>query len=479
MGVMRFHVHPASVLDGQIPQAQMTGFDGRSFPMRVELEESDLFCTRNLSDSGRLHMLWPVDGFGQVVLSTASLRERSEPYLLPVELCRGTLVDLRNQVGAWEVAGLRLPEDFEPELRRAHKLFTKAVFTQENPAESASFAWEAIAHAVKAGTLLTETYINQRMVFRQSRSASLPVSLGCETGPDILSEGDAERFTSVFNSAHVPIRWRDVEPAEGKYNWDTLDAIVDWCNQSRMFVIAGPLLDLSRQGMPAWLETWQHDFLNLQSFVSDFVETAVSRYVGHVRHWEIAANANTGGCLNLTEENCLSLAARSLEVARQVDEEIQLSLMIGQPFGEYMVQGQHRLSPVQFVDALARSGVGLSEAHLQVEIGTSASHFSLPRHLLQFSRLMDQWSYLGLPLSVTLSFAPGLQDDATQSAMLQRYVPLLMAKDAVVGIYWGCHRDGVGARYDGSGLVREDGSERDTFRLLEGYREKYWQADSQ
>ena len=133
---------------------------------------------------------------------------------------------------------------------------------------------------------------------------------------------------------------------------------------------------------------------------------------------------------------------------------------------------------MQFVDALARSGVGLSEAHLQIQLGGDANAFSLPRHLLQFSRLMDQWSYLGLPLSVSLSFAAGHQDENFQAAILQRYIPLLMAKDAVVGIYWGCHRDGVGSRFDGCGLLRNDGSERDTFRLLRDYRQQYWRTES-
>lgn len=472
MGVMRFLVHPCARLDGVPPPAQMTGFDGRTYPMRVELEETSLFCTRSLSESGRLHVLWTVDGIGPVVLSTASLRERTEPYVLALELARGTVCDLRNQAGAWDVAGLQFPADFDTVYREAHTLFRQAMLQQESLAECSALAWDAIAKAVQAGDLLTNAYIDQRMVFRQSRSRSLPVSLGCDTGSAPLGD-QGERFTSVFNSSLVPINWRDVEPKEGKYNWESFDKLIDWSVEERLFVVAGPLLDLGTNGLPEWLQTWQHDFLNLQSFVSDFVETAVSRYVGRVRHWEIAASPNCGSALNLTEENRLSLTARALEVARNVDEEIQLSLMVGQPFGEYMSAGDHRLSPLQFVDALARSGVGLSEAHLDIQIGAK-EQCSLPRHLLQFSRLIDQWSYLGLPLSVTLSFASGFQDDSLQIEMLKRYVPLLMAKDAVVGIYWGCHRDGVGARQDGSGLIRADGTERETYALLHDYRKKFW-----
>lgn len=474
MGAMRFKMHPVAHLEGLPPHAHMTGFDGRTFPMRLELDGETLVCTRQQSDSGRLHVLWPTQTAGPVMLSTASLRERTDPYVLAVEVARGSICDLRNQAGAWEVAGLRVPAEFEEPIKAAHNAFRKAVMLQQSSVEECSqHAWEAIEHAVKAGRILTRTYVHQRMVFRQSRSQSLPVSLGCGTGPVIPDAVDQKRFTSVFNSAMIPIQWRNVEPVEGTYAWDDLDSVVDWCGSQRLFVVAGPLLDLSPGGMPNWLETWQHDFLNLQSFVADFVETAVSRYVGRVRHWEILANANTGGALNLTEENRLSLAARSLEIARQVDDEIQLSLMIGQPFGEYMTAGQHRLAPLQFVDALARSGIGLSEAHLDLRIG-EVGGCSLPRHLLQFSRLMDQWSCLGLPLSVTLSFVGSHQAEAKQKALLKRYVPLLMAKDSVVGIYWGCLRDANGTPHNGCGLIRNDGSERDTFSVLQDYRSKFW-----
>jgi len=45
-----------------------------------------------------------------LVLSTASLMEREPRYHLPVELARGTLNRVRNQLAAWEQAGLVLAD---------------------------------------------------------------------------------------------------------------------------------------------------------------------------------------------------------------------------------------------------------------------------------------------------------------------------------------------------------------------------------
>ena len=64
-----------------------------------------------------------------------------------------------------------------------------------------------------------------------------------------------------------------------------------------MILCGGPLIDLGPNGMPEWLSQWQDDFINLQSFVCDFIETAVSRYTGRVRIWEVSARANTGVAL--------------------------------------------------------------------------------------------------------------------------------------------------------------------------------------
>ena len=160
-------------------------------------------------------------------------------------------------------------------------------------------------------------------------------------------------------------------------------------------------LDLSLNGLPKWLDQWGHDFFNLQSFLCDFVETAVQRYAGKIRLWEVSSRVNTGGALNLTEENCLTLVARTLEVARRVDEESQFLIRIEQPWGTYQTRGQHRLAPVQFVDALLRCGVGLAGVNLEIAVGY-AEHGSSSRDLLDFSRMLDVWSGLEIPLHITL-----------------------------------------------------------------------------
>jgi hypothetical protein len=210
----------------------------------------------------------------------------------------------------------------------------------------------------------------------------------------------------------------------------------------------------------------------------DYVETAVGRYAGRVRNWIVCADANTGGALGLSEESRLWLIARALEVVRQVDEEVQVMIRVEQPWGEYQARGIHRLAPLQFVDALLRAGIGLSAVDLEIAVGFR-SRGSAPRDLLELSRLLDVWSILGIPLSVTLACpseseildplaSAGVEKDQgrwkdcwsepAQAAWIAHLLPVLMAKQSVIGIFWTHFSDKVPHEFAHAGLLRADGA---------------------
>ena len=498
MGAMRFLIHPPELLEGwdAVYRAYVSGADGRVFPTRVEIDGNVMACRRNNSESGKLHVSWPIEGFGQPVVNTTSLPEREEPYVLAVELARGKISQIREQLGVWELAGMTVPEGFLPLHHQAYRLFSESIGIQERPDEASAVARQALVLACQAAEALSLAYTKQRLNVRRQHSLQLPASLGCNLGHAVPDSGWSEAFGNAFNAAAVPIEWRIIEPVEGEYDWEMNDAQVDWCQQHKLLMYGGPLLDLSPQGLPNWLWQWEQDFQNLQSFVCDFVETAISRYVGKIRNWEISARVNTGGALALNEDNRLTLVARTLEVARQVDEKIQLMICIDQPWGDYQARGQHRLSPLQFVDALVRSGIGLSGVNLEIGVGYRPRG-SASRGLLDFSQLIDQWSNLGIPLHVTLAFpsASGADpqsksdlevdvghwkhdwSESAQADWIDLYLPLLMAKESVVGIYWAHFTDQKPHDFPHAGLLRADGAAKPILERFLKYRRTYWQPD--
>ncbi|MFN3161635.1 MAG: endo-1,4-beta-xylanase [Rubinisphaera brasiliensis] len=475
MGIMRFDLGTSDMSQHfpRFEHAFITNYDGVAYPTRVRCDGQELQCIRQKSDSGKLNIAWPVAGLGTPILRTSSLIERELPYNLPLELARGQLSELRDQAASWSHAGMLIPDDYHQTHRRAYKLFVQASFNQDEPAEAARLANESLVEICRAEDLLAHAYISQRMQVRRQRFAHPPALFGCDLGP-VLPNQLPENFTDTFNAAAVTLDWKAIESVEGEYSWDVYDQQVDWALRNKVMVKGGPLLGFQEGDLPNWLENWKHDILNLQSFLSDYVETAVSRYTGKIRMWEVAARMNTGGLFGYTEENLLALTARMIDVARQVDGESQIYVRVDQPWGDYQARGKHRLTPWHVVDALLRSGMGLTGINLEMAVGYEMGRND-NRRLLRFSKLLDTWGSFGLPLQVTIACPSSAKEDTraklpcrvaenswrepwsdlAQARWVDEYLPMLMAKQSVTGIFWSHFDDSLPHRFPHAGLSAE------------------------
>ncbi len=498
MGVMRFLIdaHDRQAMGADYDRAYLGRLEGRIYPTEVSLAGDTLICRRSSSDSARLFLAYALPGLGRPVLSTGSLCERDEPYVLSVELARGRLGLVRDQLASWQLGGMEISDDSIAALAEAQARFRNAACGEVGSAIAAGAKPAALAAACRASDVLVDSYVRQRLTVRRRRSSHLPILLGCSLGGMRPALSGDKAFVSTFTAATAAVEWRRIESSQGDYEWTLQDEQVEFATRNRLVTIGGPLLDFGPQGMPDWLWKWGRDYYALQSFVSDFVETAITRYASRVRSWEIAARANTGGGLGLDEEHRLTLTARAIEIAKQTDDELQVSLRVDQPAGEYQAAGLHRLSPLQFVDALVRSGAGLTGLTLEFAIGYSPGGSGF-RDRFEMSRLIDAWAALGLPLTISLAFPsqsktdpdaePGIGigdpqwrgawSEPAQAGWLAEMLPLLMAKPSVAGIEWCNFSDGVPHRYPHSGLTRPDGSAKPAFERLGRLRETYWQRN--
>ncbi len=476
MGVIQFLVERPDLLSGasELSLVDFLMYDGRVIPARTHLVNGMLYCERQRSESGQMRLLWPrFDGRRQVV-HTTSLREQSAPYSLELELARGQLSRLRNQFSSWSGAGLQVSRQLTTLIHDSHRSFRSAVLRIESPETAIAAAVLSIDNSSRASDLLCERYVEQRIDYRRSRAARLPVFLGCRL-KQIPADSDA--FCRAFNAVQLDTPWKDLERDDGEYQWAQLDELVAWAQAQKLFVLGGPLLDLSEDSLPEWLKAWTGDMVNLQSFTADFVETVVGRYVGRVRHWEVVAGANRGGVASLDEEQRMNLVARAIEAARQVDEHTQISLRVLQPWGEYLSQTKNRLSPIQFVDTLRRCGVRFAEVNLDLRVGDDPAP-TLWRDCLSLSHLIDQWSLRQVPINIMLTVpsAPAgkeLEFEAIQVQWLEKAVRMCLAKERVVGIYysnWNQQAPGL----PHTALVNPDDSPRATLDLLQLMSNKYW-----
>src|SRR4051794_39976541 len=100
MGVLKFRLPSQDLARWRAPlrKAYVTGMDRTPSRLNVELRAGLMLCHREPNESGRLFVPWPVEGFGELIIGTATLAERPEPYDLLVELARGRLNEVRNQL---------------------------------------------------------------------------------------------------------------------------------------------------------------------------------------------------------------------------------------------------------------------------------------------------------------------------------------------------------------------------------------------
>ncbi len=474
MGMMRFDLGSVEMAEDHAPleQAFLTNYDGAAFPGRVEIHGQELQYIRQCSDSGKLNIPWPVKGFGYPILRTCSILERDTPYVLAVELARGQLCEMREQHATWPQAGMIIPEQYDQLHKQAYKDFLSACFRQADSAQATEQANIALEKICRAEDLLANSYIEQRMHVRRQRASHLPAMFGCDLGPVPLSE-IPDNYSEAFSAASVSLDWKSIESSEGEYDWERYDQQVEWALKNKLLIKGGPLLSFHNEGLPDWLANWKHDILNLQSFLSDYVETVVSRYTGKIRIWEVGARMNTGGLFGYTEENILAMTARIIDVAHQVDEDGQIFIRVDRPWGDYQSKGKHRLTPWHVADALLRSGTGLSGINLELAIGYEPGRHDA-RRLLRFSKLLDTWGSFGVPLHVTIACpsASGKDPQASlatkvdnqqwksewteqaQCDWMKKFLPMLLAKQPVAGIFWSHLSDSQPHRFPHAGLMK-------------------------
>jgi glycosyl hydrolase family 10 len=491
MGVLKFQLITPEVASRftELRKAYITGLDRTPSRLGIEFRQGLMICHRDTNESGRLFVPWPVEGFGTPIVGTATLSERPEPYGLAVELARGRLNDLRNQLADWKQLGLRAPAELDGMMAAAHQAFFKAVTAGEDLDESFAAAQASLAAAYAAGNLLVEVYTNQVLQTRLASTPKLPTSFGCVLDGDPRQVPWAREWGGAFNAAQVCCTWRTLSPAEGRYHWEPLDAQVAWCRKHKVPLQAGPLLDFRPQALPDWIWLWEGDFDTLHGLIVDFVRQAVARYRGKVPLWHLVHRPACNDSLGLSEEEQIRITARAIQVARQADPSAQFTIGVDRPWAEWMGATTFQLGPLHLADYLVRADLGLAGLVLEVAPGYSSpgSHI---RDLFDFSRLLDLFALLNLPLHIWFAMPssaqpdpqadpavrvetgqwPGPPDEMTQAEWGAKWAALAVAKPYVRSVTWLQPSDATPHLYPHAGLFRADQTSKPLFPWIKSFR---------
>lgn len=373
------------------------------------LEDDTLRVTKEVPESGCFCAPWRLpDGAKElpsallrgrlpVMLATATLVEREEPYRLLVELARGKVNLLRNQAADWVSGGLEMNPELDEAIRAASRGFARAV-CQPSGEEADSAAEEALLLALATGEDLVAEYVAQVMSARTARMPKLTTLLGC-TVPRPLA--DAGELKASFNTLRLPFNWAEIEATEGTYQWQHIDEWLEWARPLGMTLEAGPLFEMSPSRLPSWLPDKLGDPQGVANLMVDFLEAALERYRESFKFWQITSGLNDPALLELDEEESLWLNTQLYAAAQQIHPTGEFSLALSQPWGESVAKGSPAYSPFVYADALLRSRVMLSALDLELILGVTPRS-SMPRDRLDTSRLFDLYALLGIPLKITL-----------------------------------------------------------------------------
>jgi hypothetical protein len=421
------------------------------------------------------------------MLSSGSLMERPKPYHLPVELARGTTNRLRNQVSAWQMQGMAIPDGLAPLVAQATAAFGKAATGQSNPVAACGPADDAIRLGLDAIDLLTSDYTRQVLEIRRAQQDSLPTLIGARLQaapkPDV-----AARFLAAFNTALVSPVWAHIEPQLGKYVWDDLDAQVEWCRSQNLRLCFGPLMQFDKHHLPDWLFL-DEEYEEVQLSAVQFIDAVVKRYRGRVQLWYVAGRMNLNGAFDFTEEQRLRLVVEAVDRVRALDTRAPMIVSFDQPWGEYIVRQDQELTPLHFADTLVRGELGLAGIGLEMNLGYWPGG-TLPRDPLEFSRQLDRWSQLGVPLVVFLTVPSGSGADKlaehpgrvlpglvasgvtpqSQQAVLEWLLPMIAAKQTIQAVIYGQWRDDVAHDFPHGGLHDAKGRPKPALQTITQFR---------
>jgi len=492
MGVMRFVVDDRErVTDSFLCDVYVASLEGIPWRCFAERVEDGFQVRRRIDESGSLYATWRMPDGGQLLLSTANLRVRERPYVLAVELARGTLNRFRNQAAQWKQAGLELSSEVTGQIKAASDPFCTAATSQHDLTVATNAANESIRESLRGCRMLLDTYVEQ--LYEARREHSPPALMfGTRLTRPVADARITQRLASLFNIASLTPNWASIEPVTDDFDWIEFDDAVDWAEHQGLKTMLGPILSFDSAALPDWLVLWEDDFQTLQSYVVKWVREVVERFRGEVTLWHCAANMNSGRVLSLADEQRLKLTVSALETIRRIDPKTPAIISFDQPWAEYMRHTSTDVAPIHYADALARANLGLAGLGIQIDWGFRPGG-TLPRNPLELSQLLDQWSTLGLPLVVFLTVPSSLQYDpngtdkieplagtespqwnpSLQGEFAARLAEICWCKQSVQGVVWSQTFDQLPHAFPHAGLFDVDGAPKPILKSLERVRERY------
>jgi len=448
---------------------------------QITFNDGYIECKKSNLETAGLALLWPVEGFGKVLLPTTCLPEREQPYNLNVEIARAKLMQIVNKREDWLF--LNKIEVLADSLKEAQDLFIQAIQNISMPSKAAKLADESLKKAIVSSEKLA---IKQAESLFQARAENHGLGrgcFGCRIDPmKIDNPVYIEKLLELFGSVTIPINWAQIEPQKGEFDFSKIDACVDALGKRKLSLSAGPLLYFSKESLPKWLVRSGSGFEKIRETAYHFVSEIVARYSNAIRAWYVISGLNAYNHFGFGFEQILEMTRAANMAAKQASDRSIKIIEVSNPWGEYYMTTPNSIPPFMYMDMVVQSGIHFDAFGLQIQFGKDQTGMHV-RDMMQISAILDDFGPIAKPLYMTNVEVPGQDgkdlhdgnvagiwhgpwDESRQGQWIEQFYKIALSKQFVNSVTYSNIIDTADSTIDYSGLLTKELEPKESFKTL-------------
>jgi hypothetical protein len=462
--------------------AYLFGGDGIGIrKAQISFKNGLIECTKSNLETAGLALLWPIEGFGKVLLPTTCLPEREQPYNLNVEIARAKLMQIVNKREDWLF--LNNTEVLADLLKEAQDLFIRAIQNISMPSKASKLADESLKKAIVSSEKLA---IKQAELLFNTRASNHGLGrgcFGCRIDPmEIDNPVYVEKLLELFGSATIPINWAQIEPRKGEFDFSKIDACVDVLSKKKLTLSAGPLLFFSKGNLPKWLLRSGAGFERIRETAYHFISEVVSRYSSAVRAWYVISGLNAFNHFGFGFEQILEMTRAANMAVKQASDRAFKIVEVSNPWGEYYMTTPNSIPPLVYMDMVVQSGIHFDAFGLQVRFGKDQTGMHV-RDMMQISAILDYFGPIAKPLYMTSVEVPsqdgnglhngevagiwhGQWNESRQGQWIEQFYKIALSKQFVNSVTYANLIDTADSSIHHSGLLTDGLEPKESFVTL-------------
>jgi hypothetical protein len=443
-------------------------------------------CEKSNLETAGLALLWPIEGFGKVLLPTTCLPEREQPYNLNVEITRAKLMQIVNKREDWLF--LNNTEVLADLLKESHDLFIQAIQNISMPSKASKLADESLKKAIVSSEKLA---IKQAVSLFNTRTASHGLGrgcFGCRVDPmKIDNPAYVEKLMELFGSVTIPVNWAKIEPHKGEYDFSKIDACIDMLSRKKLTLSAGPLLFFSKGSLPKWLLRSGAGFEKIRETAYRFVSEVVARYSSAIRAWYAISGLNAFNHFGFGFEQILEMTRAANMAVKQASDRAFKIIEVCNPWGEYYMSTPNSIPPLVYMDMVVQSGIHFDAFGLQVRFGKNQAGMHV-RDMMQISAILDNFAPIAKPLYITSVEVPsqdgeglyngkvagiwhGQWNESRQGQWIEQFYKIALSKQFVNSVTYANLVDAADRTIHYGGLLSDDLQPKESFHTLKKLHE--------